>query len=48
MVGPLIGSAILQKVQTNVCWDCRLVACVLVVGSMLTFGHVAMWTIIFL
>jgi FHS family L-fucose permease-like MFS transporter len=47
MIGRFIGSAILQKVQTGkVLGFAALVACFLVCVSMLTFGHVAMWTII--
>lgn len=47
MVGRFIGSAILQKVSTDkVLGIAAVVACLLVCISMLTFGHVAMWTII--
>jgi len=47
MVGRFIGSAILQKVSTGkVLGVAALVACILVISSMLTFGHVAMFTII--
>ena len=47
MIGRFIGSAVLQKVRTDwVLGVVALVACALVVTSMLTFGHVAMWTII--
>jgi len=47
MIGRFIGSAILQKVRTDVVLGiAALVASTLVVGSMLTFGHIAMWTII--
>jgi len=47
MVGRFIGSAILQKARTDVVLGtAALVACALVASSMLTFGHVAMWTII--
>lgn len=47
MVGRFIGSAILQKVKTGtVLGTCGIVACLLVVTSMLTFGHLAMWSII--
>jgi FHS family L-fucose permease-like MFS transporter len=47
MVGRFIGSAVLQKVKTNtlVAW-CAVVALLLVLTSMLTFGHVAMWSIL--
>ena len=47
MVGRFIGSAILQKVRTEVVLGiAALVACVLVMTSMLTFGHLAMWAIL--
>lgn len=47
MVGRFIGSAILQKLPTGrVLGAVALVACSLVILSMLTFGHVAMWTMI--
>jgi len=47
MVGRFIGSAILQKVKTGPLLAlCAVVAAVLVVISMLTFGHVAIWTIL--
>ena len=47
MVGRFIGSAILQKVRTEVVLGiAALVACVLVLTSMLTFGHLAMWAIL--
>ena len=47
MVGRFIGSAVLQKVRTDIVLGIvALVASALVVISMLTFGHVAMWTII--
>jgi MFS transporter, FHS family, L-fucose permease len=47
MIGRFIGSAVLQKVRTDwVLGAVALVACLLVVTSMLTFGHVAMWSII--
>jgi len=47
MVGRFIGSAILQKAGTDkVLGVAALVACALVCISMLTLGHVAMWTII--
>src|ERR1043165_7673387 len=48
MVGRFIGSAVLQKLPTDVVLGiAALVACALVACSMLTFGHVAMWAIIF-
>jgi FHS family L-fucose permease-like MFS transporter len=47
MIGRFVGSAVLQKVRTDrVLGVVALVACALVVTSMLTFGHVAMWTLI--
>ena len=47
MVGRFIGSAVLQKVRTGtVLGLAALAACLLVSTSMLTFGSVAMWTII--
>ncbi len=47
MVGRLIGVFILRKLRTgSVLGWVALVACALVIISMLTFGSVAMWTII--
>ncbi len=47
MVGRFIGSAILQKVKTGtVLGTAAIVACLLVTTSMLSFGHVAVWSII--
>jgi MFS transporter, FHS family, L-fucose permease len=47
MVGRFIGSALQQKIAANkILGVAALVAALLVVVSMLTFGHVAMWTII--
>jgi MFS transporter, FHS family, L-fucose permease len=47
MVGRFIGSALQQKISPNKTLGvAALVASVLVAASMLTFGHVAMWTII--
>ena len=47
MVGRFIGSAILQKVKTGtVLGTNAIAACTLVCISMLTTGHVAMWSII--
>src|SRR5690242_16835940 len=47
MVGRFIGSAILQKVETRILLGLAAVAaCTLVVVSMATTGHVAMWSII--
>jgi FHS family L-fucose permease-like MFS transporter len=47
MVGRFIGSAILQKVRTGlVLGIAAVVACLLVVTSIMTFGHVAMWVML--
>ncbi|HEY8714438.1 MAG TPA: sugar MFS transporter [Candidatus Acidoferrum sp.] len=47
MVGRFIGSAILQKVKTGtVLAAAAIAACLLVLISMSTTGHVAMWSII--
>lgn len=47
MIGRFIGSALLQKVPTGpVLGFAAVTACLLVVASMLTLGHIAMWTII--
>lgn len=47
MVGRFLGSAILQKVRSETVLGIAAVsACLLVVTSMLSFGHVAMWSII--
>jgi FHS family L-fucose permease-like MFS transporter len=47
MVGRFIGSGILQKVRTSlVLGTAAVVAFLLVCTSMLTFGHVAMWSLI--
>lgn len=47
MVGRFIGSAILQKVETRILLGlAAAAACTLVVVSMATMGHVAMWSII--
>src|SRR5262249_36110224 len=47
MVGRFIGSAILQKVRTGtVLGIAAMTACLLVCTSMLSYGHVAMWSII--
>ena len=47
MVGRFIGSAMLQKVRTGkLLMFAAIVACLLVVVSMLTFGHIAMWAIL--
>jgi MFS transporter, FHS family, L-fucose permease len=47
MVGRFIGSALQQKIKPhNVLGVAAIVAAILVCASMLTLGHVAMWTII--
>ena len=47
MVGRFIGSALQQKIAANkILGFAAIVAALLVIISMLTFGHVAMWTII--
>ena len=47
MIGRFIGSAVLQKVKTGkVVAFCAVVATILVVTSMLSFGHVALWSIL--
>jgi FHS family L-fucose permease-like MFS transporter len=47
MVGRFIGSAVLQKVKTGTLLSlCAVVAMVLVVVSMLSFGHIAAWSIL--
>jgi MFS transporter, FHS family, L-fucose permease len=47
MVGRFIGSAILQKVKTGtVLGIAAFCSCTLVLVSMLTTGHIAMWSII--
>jgi MFS transporter, FHS family, L-fucose permease len=47
MVGRFVGSAVLQKVKTGTLLSlCAVVAMILVLTSMLTFGHVAMWSIL--
>lgn len=47
MVGRFLGSAILQKVKTStVLATAAIVACLLVTTSMLSYGHVAVWSII--
>jgi MFS transporter, FHS family, L-fucose permease len=47
MVGRFIGSALQQKIKPHhVLGVAAMVAAVLVAASMLTLGHVAMWTII--
>ena len=47
MVGRFIGSAVLQKLRAgSVLGGVAIVACLLVTASMLTFGSLAMWSII--
>ncbi len=47
MVGRFLGSAILQRIRTGtVLGVAAIVAALLVCTSMLTFGHIAMWSII--
>ncbi len=47
MVGRFIGSAVLQKVRPNRALGVvAIVACMLVSISILTFGHVAVWSIL--
>lgn len=47
MIGRFIGSAVLQKMRAGqLLGMVAVVACLLVVISMLTFGHLAMWSII--
>jgi MFS transporter, FHS family, L-fucose permease len=47
MVGRFIGSALQQKIAANkILGVAAIVAALLVITSMMTFGHVAMWTII--
>jgi FHS family L-fucose permease-like MFS transporter len=47
MVGRFIGSAVLQKMKTDKLLAINAtVAMVLVIISMLSFGHVAMWSIL--
>ncbi len=47
MIGRFIGSAVLQKVRAgSLLGGVAIVACLLVTVSMLTFGSVAMWSII--
>jgi FHS family L-fucose permease-like MFS transporter len=47
MLGRFIGSAVLRRYSTGVVLGCAAaVACLLVLLSMFTFGHVAMWSIL--
>jgi FHS family L-fucose permease-like MFS transporter len=47
MVGRFIGSGLLQKIRTGTLLGCAaLIAFLLVVSTMLSFGSVAVWTIV--
>jgi FHS family L-fucose permease-like MFS transporter len=47
MVGRLAGSAIMRKIQPGMVLGCAaMIACALVVITILTTGHVAMWSVI--
>jgi FHS family L-fucose permease-like MFS transporter len=47
MIGRFIGSALLQKISTETLLAiCASMACLLVIISMLTAGHFAMWSIL--
>jgi FHS family L-fucose permease-like MFS transporter len=47
MIGRFIGSALLQKIRTEKLLAVfASIACLLVIASMMTMGHVAMWTIL--
>jgi len=47
MIGRFIGSAVLQKIPTRVVLGFNaVVACLLVTTSMLTTGHIAMWSML--
>ena len=47
MVGRFIGSALLQKIKTSrVLGFCSAVAAILVTVSVLTSGHIAMWSVL--
>jgi len=47
MIGRFIGSALLQKIRTETLLAiCALMACLLVITSILTTGHFAMWSIL--
>jgi MFS transporter, FHS family, L-fucose permease len=47
MIGRFVGSALLQKIPTGTLLGFNaIVACLLVIASMLSFGHFAMWTIL--
>ena len=47
MIGRFVGSALLQKIRTeSLLAICASVACLLVITSMVTAGHLAMWSIL--
>ena len=47
MIGRFIGSALLQKIRTeSLLAVCASVACLLVVTSLLSAGHLAMWSLL--
>ena len=47
MIGRFVGSALLQKISTGKLLGFNaIVASLLVIASMLSFGHFAMWTIL--
>src|ERR1700674_2571860 len=47
MIGRFIGSALLQKIRTEkLLAVCASMACLLVITSILTAGHFAMWSIL--
>jgi MFS transporter, FHS family, L-fucose permease len=47
MVGRFVGSALQQKIAPNkILGLCAVMAALLVCATMLTFGHLAMWTVI--
>ena len=47
MIGRFIGSALLQKISTErLLAICASMACLLVITSMMTAGHFAMWSIL--
>jgi FHS family L-fucose permease-like MFS transporter len=47
MVGRFIGSAVLQKVRANSALGVvAVIACLLVTTSILSFGHLAVWSIL--
>jgi FHS family L-fucose permease-like MFS transporter len=47
MVGRLLGSAVMRKIKPGMVLGCAaMVACLLVTTTILTTGHVAMWSVI--